>query len=113
MIWLLANKRIVIMAAALFFAGYAGWYFQGLRCDSRLASIERASVRAMIEQSDKNLKAASEYETTLAGLRNQNRDINQRTRNETRKPDYRCTIPAGGLQLLGEAISSGAASKSK
>jgi len=98
-IWAIANWRIMLLAgaSALSFAG--GVYLQTLRWDAA----EAKAMQAIEEKRKTEAAIAADTEMKLAKIEAENRTLKGKLLNETHKPDYRCKLPAPGLQLLQDA----------
>lgn len=109
--WLLflKNYKVVLAVAAMSFAFIAGYSLRGALCDSTLRQIEIDTANAALAESQERRERALEYEKEVARLRKSLASLE--VENETRKPEYSCIVPAGGVQLINKAIAIGATGK--
>jgi len=111
---LLRYWRIIAGGLALIAAFAAGWHVQGLRCDSKLAKIERQADEARESLRAQMEAAATDYETFRAG----NETAETRTQTQIREVYRNVEVPTDcaalpdAVQLLQRAreAANGAAS---
>ena len=63
MIALLRHWKLIVGVLAIIASFGAGWRINGLRCDAKIAAIERAAEKARARQQANVEKAASDYES--------------------------------------------------
>lgn len=113
------DHRLMIGGGLLaLIAGFAaGWHVQGLRCDSKLAKIERQAVEAREVMRAQMEAAAADYETFRAG----NEAAETRTQTQIREVYRNVEVPSDcaalpdAVQLLErarEAANSSASGQS-
>lgn len=97
--------RIIAGGLALIAAFAAGWHVQGLRCDSKLAKIERQAVEARESLRAQMEAAATDYETFRAGNEAAETQTRERIREIYRNVEVPadCALGPDAVRLLDEA----------
>lgn len=92
------------VTAMTIIAGFVlGWTINGWRWEAK----EADAIKSAVAEAEKKLNdfqaASSDFETELAKLRDNERQLTKRLANETRRDSYRCILPTDGLRLLRQA----------
>lgn len=92
-----------VMAMTIIAGFVLGWTINGWRWEAK----EAEAIKSAVAEAEKKLSdfqaASADFETELAKLRDNERQLTKRLANETRRDAYRCPLPADGLQLLNQA----------
>lgn len=105
-------KPILIGVVCLLFFG-SGWYIRGNIEDARRAKELQQNIEQRLEDEKKALEKSEKLEGELAALRKKSRSLNLKLEKEIAKNSAynSCIVPADGVQLLNEAITSGKAAR--
>lgn len=111
-IWVVSLLRVMwpYLLAGVVGLGVVGYLYQKGKQAEREAAFRREVAAYQAEVLKANQIAVG-LESTLANLRVENQQLNERLRDETaRDPVYRdCVLPVGGVQLLNRALQGTAA----
>lgn len=94
------DPRLYIGAAALVVSFASGWLVHGWKYDADKLGEEKARSDAYAKAVDKANQSSAQLESALSKLEANRFVTLKETHHETAKVEYRCSVPASGVQLF-------------